>query len=261
MEYRTGCSGWSYEFWRGKIYDFREAPGNFLKIYSKLFDTVEIDSTFYAAQGPDTVNKWYSSVPEGFLFSPKMPRIITHEYRLENCEKDLDFFISNISLLREKLGMTLIQLPPDFTYSIAILENFLETLPGDMKFAIEFRHPSWFRDDIYSLLKKFNITMAWPVLDYIRPPEAKTTRSLYIRFLGNKSLSKNMLGEIRINRRKEIDLWTEKILENSHGMDTIYIYANNHYEGFSPETLKYIRNRIGLSENVATLGERQKKLF
>jgi uncharacterized protein YecE (DUF72 family) len=261
MKYRTGCSGWSYDFWRGKIYDFREAPGNFLKIYSKLFDTVEIDSTFYAAQGPDTVNKWYSSVPDDFVFSPKMPRKITHELKLQNCEVDLGFFLRNISLLREKLGMTLIQLPPDFACSVGVLENFIETLPEDMKFAVEFRHSSWFRDDVYSLLKKFNITMAWPVLDYIRPPEVRTASNLYVRFLGNKSLTKDMLGETRINRHKEIDIWTEKIIENSFGMDTVYIYANNHYEGFSPVTLKYIRNRLGLSENIATLGDRQKKLF
>ena len=261
MDYRTGCSGWSYDFWRGKLYDFQEMPSNFLKIYSKIFDTVEIDSTFYAAQGSETVNKWYNSVPDNFLFSPKMPRKITHENKLQNCENDLEFFLGNISLLREKLGTVLIQLPPYFTYSMESLENFIEMLPGNIKFAIEFRHTSWYRPEVYSLLQKFRITFAWPVLDYIKPPEIKTTDNLYIRFLGNKSLKKNQLGEIRLNRREEIDKWVKKILNNVNGVDTVFIYANNHYEGFSPDTLRYIRKELKLPDTGAMLADRQKRLF
>ena len=75
MIYRTGCSGWSYDFWKGKIYDYSESPSNYLRDYARIFDTVEIDSTFYAAQNQETVEKWASSVPENFLFSPKMPRL------------------------------------------------------------------------------------------------------------------------------------------------------------------------------------------
>ena len=261
MEFRTGCSGWSYDFWKGKVYGLSETPNNFLKIYSKLFDTVEIDSTFYAAQGADTVNKWYDSVPDNFIFSPKMPKKITHDDRLQNCEDDFDFFLKNILLLREKLGIILIQLPPDFVYNLEIIENFIEMLPQGIKFAVEFRHISWFKNETFSLLKKYGVTMAWPVLDYIRPPLIKTTENLYVRFLGNKDLKKDQLGEIRINRHEEIRNWVGNIIKSDYGIKTAFIYANNHYEGFSPATLKYIRNELGLPDNAKMLADRQKKLF
>ena len=202
-----------------------------------------------------------STVPSFSRSNEIFPRKITHENKLQNCERDLEFFLGNISLLREKLGTVLIQLPPDFTYSMESLENFIEMLPENIKFAVEFRHTSWYRPEVYSLLQKFRITFAWPVLDYIKPPEIKTTDNLYIRFLGNKSLKKNQLGEIRLNRHEEIDTWVKKILNNVNGMDTVFIYANNHYEGLSPDTLKYIRNKLKLPDTGAMLADRQKKLF
>lgn len=261
MEFRIGCSGWSYDFWKGKVYNFQESQNNFLKIYSKLFDTVEIDSTFYAAQGAETVKKWYDSVPKNFIFSPKMPKKITHDDRLQNCKTDLNFFLKNTLLLKEKLGIILIQLPPDFVYNLAILEDFIEMLPQDIEFAIEFRHTSWFRNEIYSLLANYGITMAWPVLDYIKPPFIKTTENLYVRFLGNKDLKKDQLGEIRINRHEEIRNRVSDIIKSGYGIKTAFIYANNHYEGFSPETLKYIRKELGLPDHVMMLADKQKRLF
>ncbi|WP_337860514.1 DUF72 domain-containing protein [Ferroplasma sp.] len=260
MIYRTGCSGWSYDFWKGKIYNYSEDHSFYLKDYSRIFDTVEIDSTFYAPQGKETVKKWYDSVPENFLFSPKMPMKITHEDRLVNCKEDLNYFIKNISILDKKLGFILIQLPPDFTYNIAVLENFIELLPSTISYAMEFRHSSWFRNEVYQILKKFKITMAWPVLDYIKTPEIKTTENLYIRFLGNKSLSKKDLGEIRLNRRKEIIDYVNRI-KNNQVTGNVFIYANNHYEGLSPDTIKFIRQQLGLSMPPSMVMDRQKKLF
>jgi uncharacterized protein YecE (DUF72 family) len=260
MIYRTGCSGWSYDFWKGKIYNYSEDPACYLKDYSKIFDTVEIDSTFYAPQGKDTVRKWRDSVPDNFLFSPKMPKKITHEKRLENCQEDVDYFIENISVLDNHIGCVLIQLPPDLIYNIAVLEKFIELLPSDICYAMEFRHSSWFRNDVYNMLEKHNITMAWPVLDYIKTPEVKTTENLYVRFLGNKSLTKKDLGEIRINRHPEIMQWVKNIKENPVN-GTVFVYANNHYEGFSPNTVIFARQQLGLSMPPSMLMDRQKKLF
>ncbi len=261
MIYRTGCSGWSYDFWKGKIYDYSESPSNYLRDYARIFDTVEIDSTFYAAQNSETVEKWASSVPESFLFSPKMPRKITHESRLERCEDDLAYFMKNISLLNNRLGTVLIQLPPDFPINTGVLENFIELLPNNIKYAIEFRHPSWFIDEVYGILRKSGITMVWSVLDYIKTPEIKTTENLYVRFLGNKSLEKKDLGEIRINRHREIEQWIGKIKKQDSGQGTVFIYANNHYEGLSPDTIKFIRQELGLPASGNMLMDRQKKLF
>ena len=261
MIYRTGCSGWSYDFWKGKIYDYSESPSHYLSVYAKIFDTVEIDSTFYAAQNHATVEKWAASVPDNFLFSPKMPRKITHEARLEKCDDDLDYFMKNISILNSKLGAVLIQLPPDFTLNCGVLENFIGILPSSIKYAVEFRHPSWFTDEIYRLLRKHRITMAWSVLDYIKTPEIKTTGDIYVRFLGNKSLSKKDLGEIRINRHDEIKRWVDRIKRQDAGNGTIFIYANNHYEGLSPDTIKFIRHELGLSIPDSMIMDRQKKLF
>ena len=261
MIYRTGCSGWSYEFWRGKIYNYSEPPSNFLNVYSRIFDTVEIDSTFSAAQGQETVKKWYNSVPDNFLFSPKMPRKITHEEKLVKCEDDLVYFIKNISILGEKLGIILVQLPPNFTFNLTVLESFLEMLPNVIKYAVEFRHISWFRKEVYDMLKKYNVIMVWSVIDYLKTPEIKTTENLYVRFLGNKSLTKKELGELRINRHSEVIQWVERIKNHDSGNGTAFIYANNHYEGLSPDTIKFVRYRLGMPAPPPMVVDRQKKLF
>ncbi len=261
MIYRTGCSGWSYNFWKGKIYDYSESPSNYLTDYAKIFDTVEIDSTFYAAKNQATVKKWASSVPDNFLFSPKMPRKITHDYRLEKCDDDLSYFIKNISILSGRLGIVLIQLPPDFSLNCSVLENFIGTLPSGIRYAVEFRHSSWFREDVYEILRKHKITMVWPVLDYIKIPEITTTENIYVRFLGNKSLPKKELGEIRINRHSEIKQWIDRIKRHNSGNGTIFIYANNHYEGLSPDTIKFIRQELGMPVPGQMIMDRQKKLF
>jgi uncharacterized protein YecE (DUF72 family) len=103
--------------------------------------------------------------------------------------------------------------------------------------------------------------MAWSVLDYIKTPEIKTSNDIYVRFLGNKSLSKKDLGEIRINRHDEIKYWVERIKRQDSGNGTIFIYANNHYEGLSPYSIKFIRQELGLSIPDSMIMDRQKKLF
>jgi uncharacterized protein YecE (DUF72 family) len=129
---RIGTMGWSYDFWVGSLYPTRTKSNDYLAEYSKHFDTVEADSTFYRVPSKNTVRNWKERATDGFVFAAKFPRAITHGRSLMGEEGKLDAFMSNISLLGEKLGPLLIQLPPSFKpKEYEILKEFLAALPND----------------------------------------------------------------------------------------------------------------------------------
>jgi len=147
MSLMLGTSGWSYDEWVGPFYD--KKSGMFTS-YSKVFGTTEINSTFYSHPTERLVTGWARTAPPGFIFASKLPQVITHDKWLrleEGVEEDLWKYIHLMQPLGEKLGPILIQLRPMFNYdsNIGDLENFLEILPRNQEWAIEFRHESWLR--------------------------------------------------------------------------------------------------------------------
>ena len=145
----VGCQGWNYDDWTtkaggaGVFYPRGTRSGKMLAFYSQIFDTIEVDSTFYAIPSASSVEGWYKKTPAGFTFSLKMPQEITHEHALrESSFEILDEFCERITNLREKLGVVLVQLAPQFEASKENAQNlrkFLERLPKEIRFAIEFR--------------------------------------------------------------------------------------------------------------------------
>ena len=189
---RIGTSGWSYSDWEGVFY--KPGESKFQK-YCRVFDTVEIDSTFYSYPDPEIVEGLAKSSPEGFIFSAKIPSLITHDKRLDlnkGVEKDLGRFIEIIDPLRRsgKLGALLIQLPPKFTYhNRGTLRRFLEILPKDIRFAVEFRDPSLLKEDVLDILSRYDV--AYTIVDEpLLPPEVHvTTEELaYVRWHGKGCL-------------------------------------------------------------------------
>ncbi|MBS7619492.1 DUF72 domain-containing protein [Candidatus Bathyarchaeota archaeon] len=222
-----GTSGWSYDEWVGPFY--KDKKGMFSQ-YAEVFPTSEINSTFYSYPRKEVIRGLYRISPKEFIFAAKLPRLITHEKML-NLDKevrdDVYRFLDVMRLLREKLGPILIQLPPSFKYSeFGVLERFLEALPSNHRWAVEFRHASWMRDETWQMLKEHNVS--YTIVDEpLLPPEARLTADFaYFRWHGRGSrpwydynYSLEELGD-----------WVPKVKDAMTKVDTVYGYFNNHFK-------------------------------
>jgi uncharacterized protein YecE (DUF72 family) len=186
-----GTQGWNYQDWVGPFYPGGTRPADYLTVYARAFDTVEVDSTFYAVPAASTVRSWAQRTPSGFLFALKMPREVTHENGLRDEHGTIELFFERAAELGEKLGPTLVQLPPTFEVSeLPALVNFLARLPRDRRVAIEFRHRSWMHDGVFALLREHNVALALVEGRWIqrRPmlalAERPTADFAYIRWIG-----------------------------------------------------------------------------
>lgn len=151
-----GTSGFSYTEWRPTFYPQDLSPKAFLAFYAKHFDTTEINNTFYRLPTPKLTEGWYSEVPESFLFTLKLSQKITHIRRLREVDDEMEFFLKSAARLKEKLGTILVQLPPNMKKDVERLGGFLEKFASRGRMAFEFRHDSWFSDDVYELLSQHN---------------------------------------------------------------------------------------------------------
>ncbi len=269
-ELRIGCSGWSYKTWVGPFYPPGTKPGEYLKLYSRVFDTVEIDSTFYSAPADFIVRKWLDATPDGFIFCPKMPGQITHENKLENVDVILEKFLNTMRKLKPKLGTILIQMPPSFSCDTGLdaLRDFLPLLPDDLEFAIEFRHDSLFNDTIYNMLRDHNVTLAWTEIPMAKNPAVSTTKHVYLRLVGDRSIKESEFGSIQREKSSEINHWAGILDKRRDDIEKAYVYSNNHFQGFGPATANIMYRTLGLEERKFTRIQdyinsesRQKTLF
>lgn len=245
-EIRLGTQGWSYPDWVGAFYPPGSKPADYLGFYSQVFDTVELDTTFYSTPRQALVRSWAENTPENFLFTAKLPQVITHEKHLANSEKELDEFVSAMRLLGPKLGALLIQCPPNLHYEERpALEAFLPLLPRDVSFAIEFRHRSWLRDDVLELLRQYNV--AWTIIDlYYMPRLLHLTADIaYVRWLGDRRQI-SVFDHIQIDRGEQMHAWAEQLQEIAPRLRRILGFYNNHYAGHSPASVNQMKGLLGL---------------
>ena len=230
-----GTSGWSYKEWVGPFY---EDEKKMFSYYARFFNTVEINSTFYRYPSRSTIYGLNRTSPSGFIFSAKLPRLITHEKKLnakENIKKELMRFLELLEPLSAsgKLGCILVQLPPRFTYDrdVGKLEKFLEMIPGDYEFAIEFRNSSWMKKETWRMLKEYNV--AYCVVDEPSlPPEVHITADFaYFRWHGR---SRRPWYNYRYSEG-ELKEWVPKLREAERKVKKIYGYFNNHFHGYAVE--------------------------
>lgn len=249
-ELRIGCSGWSYRAWVGPFYPPGTKLRDFLKLYSRVFETVEIDSTFYSTPADFVVRKWLDSTPDDFIFCPKMPGQITHDNKLKNVDVILEKFLGTMRKLKPKLGTILIQMPPSFSYDAGLddLKDFLSLLPNDLEFAIEFRHDSLFNDTIYNMLGDHNVTLAWSEIPMAKNPAVSTTRQAYLRLVGDRSIKESEFGSIQREKSSEINHWAGILQERGDNIEKAYVYSNNHFQGFGPATANMMYRTLGLEE-------------
>ncbi|MET0218078.1 MAG: DUF72 domain-containing protein [Burkholderiales bacterium] len=153
MEMLAGTSGFSYKEWLGHFYPEKLPAAEMLRYYAGHFPTVEINNTFYRMPAEAMLARWSEEVPEGFAFTLKAPRRITHEKRLREAESDVAEFLRRAGALGDRLGVILFQLPPYLRKDVSRLQAFLALLPPDKRFAFEFRHASWQDDEVYEALR------------------------------------------------------------------------------------------------------------
>ena len=157
----VGTSGYSYKQWKGNFYPEKLPDREMLPFYAKQFSTVEINHSFYRMPTETSLLNWAKSVPEGFRFALKANQQITHIHRLRDCESTLKRFLEVASILNDvdHLGPILIQLPPTFKFDRPLLEDFLALRPPAFLFAFEVRHPSWYTDETYAVLRQHNTAL------------------------------------------------------------------------------------------------------
>lgn len=238
---RVGTSGWSYGHWRGVLYPPEAKPAEFFGHYARVFQTAEINSSFYHAPRAETFRKWATAAPEGFVFAVKAHRSVTHEGRLEGVETKWHAYVSNALELGGKLGPLLVQLPPSLRCRTELLEGFLDQHRrafGDAaRLVFEFRHASWFEGDAAELLRRHGAAMA--IADSSRYPRAPLECAgpfAYMRFHGPGALFASSYSEEQLRE------WAQRIREwLAEGMD-VYAYFNNDAEGCA------VRNALRLRE-------------
>jgi uncharacterized protein YecE (DUF72 family) len=159
MNIHVGTSGWSYKEWKGSFYPSKLPADEMLSFYASHFSTVEVNNSFYRIPTEAVLTTWAAQVPEGFRFVIKASRRITHNSRLADQDGSLAYFLRAVNPLAEHLGPTLFQLPPTFKKDASRLAGFLSRLPHRWPAAMEFRHPSWFDDEVYQLLRARDVPL------------------------------------------------------------------------------------------------------
>lgn len=226
MKFYFGCSGYFYWHWKGKFYPENMEPRDFFDFYQRKFDTVEINSSFYNFPKDETVKKWYKQAREGFVYSVKVNRMITHMKKFVGTENLVKDFYKVAKILEEKLACVLFQLPPSLKFDLKKLEKILGQLNSEFKNVMEFRHKSWWNQEVKERLKENNVSFC--VVSAKNLPEnfVKTSKIVYVRFHGKEWYRYSYSN-------KELKAWADEILKGKAKEN--YIYFNNDFNAYAPE--------------------------
>jgi uncharacterized protein YecE (DUF72 family) len=226
---RIGCSGWSYRDWKGKLYPSRLPSGRWLERYAEVFDTVEVNATFYRLPKRSTVEGWVEQTPDGFLFAVKGSRYLTHMRRLRDTGRGVSRFWEPLEPLREaeRLGPVLWQLPESFQRDDEVLANFLGALPA-ARHCFEFRHPSWFAVAVRRLLEERGASLA--IGHDARRPLPLPSPAGPIAYL---RLHYGARGRDGNYSSSELDGWRRRIAA-WRARREVFVYLNNDWRGYAP---------------------------
>ena len=252
--YWIGCSGWAYADWVGPFYPPGTPPGDYLSRYARVFRVVEVDSSFYRPPGRFLVQRWAERTPEGFRFALKVPRDVTHTEESTSAPNVLAGFLESLEPLRSrgKLGPVVLQFPASFraTRGQDRLERLLAAVPREYALAVELRHSSWWTPTTRTLLEARRAALVWSVVPDARPPPWVTGDFLYVRFIGDRALTR--FDRLQREGRPEIVAMRTLLESEGRPLDTVFAFANNHFMGFGPATAALIAEVLG--EPVPDLG-------
>ena len=219
----VGTSGYNFPEWKGSFYPPKLPSKKWLEYYAQQLGTVEINYTFYRTPSAKTVAGWDAATPEGFTFVLKAPQRMTHFARLKNIDEPLRYFCDVVRKLNTKLGSVLFQLPPNFKKDIERLGSLLTQFPSDVRAACEFRHASWWSDDVYELLRSTNTALCVADTEEGTTPLVATANFGYVR-LRDAGYTSEALGE-----------WVTKIQALGSAWTDAYIFFKHEEKGVGPK--------------------------
>ena len=260
VDWHLGTIGFTYPEWKGSFYPAGLPANQSLTYYSKIFNAVEINTTFYGPQSPAQIQRWAVSTPPDFRFCLKAPRRITHDLRLQNTESEMRVFIESSAALGDKLGAVLLQLPPSFKVDERpALERFLPGLPKGPRYAVEFRHTSWHVPQTADLLRQYGV--CWIATDYEDLPVEinLTTDFLYVRWIGKHGVIPHPGHEV-LDRTEHLQSWVQRIQAVANEIHTVFGFFDNDYAGHAPATLNRLKSILGLPVT-SSPAEEQGRLF
>jgi len=236
----VGCSGWVYKHWRGIFYPDGLPQRRWFERYAEEFDTVEINASFYRAPPASTFDGWREKAPPGFRYAVKVNRFITHMKKLLDCEAELERFVGLARLLGNRLGPLLFQLPPSLHKNVERLDAFLARLPHDLEQVVEFRHKSWYDEDVLRVLDRHGVGFVAHDLKGLVSPRWASGRTAYVRFHGTA-------GKYHGRYPDEALLeWTDWLVEQKGHGRSAWAYFNNDIHGHSIEDARTLKSMIGL---------------
>ncbi len=222
MEVRVGTSGWNYPEWKGSFYPETIKPAAMLPFYAGRFSTVEVNNTFYRMPTATVVEGWAAAVPPAFTFVLKAPQRITHFARLRDVDEPLRFFCDTARLLGARLGPLLFQLPPNFRADTGRLADVLARLPADVRAAFEFRHASWFTDEVYARLASRNAALCVVDAEEGATPAIATADWGYLRLRAAGYDDQALRG------------WVETIRRVGAGWRDAFVFFKHEEQGTGP---------------------------
>ncbi len=246
----VGCAGWDYKDWIGPFYPKKLKREDHLNFYSKIFNIVEINNTFYNVPYNGAVQNWYEWVPDNFRFTIKVWQNITHQKENIDNESFIDLFFSRMKPLEPKISGYLWQFPPRFKHSTdhaSQLRRALEISPTSVKHFIEFRNNSWFSpDNLKPFLINSKISFVTPYMERVKPYYYPDQANYYIRLIGDHTLTvfnqiQRDQTEIMIDVHKNLN-----VLQKKPKVKEIIVIFNNNFRGFSPEDANTLKKEMGL---------------
>jgi uncharacterized protein YecE (DUF72 family) len=234
---RIGCSGWQYRHWRGAFYPEKLAQHGWLAYYAARFNTVEINNTFYRLPEAAAFDKWRIGVPPGFVYAVKASRFLTHMKKLKDPQEPVDRLLERAASLQRALGPVLFQLPPRWPLNIERLRTFLETLPSRYRYAIEFREPGWYVDEVLALLERHHVALCLHDMSGSSSGRISVGPFVYVRFHGVEKYSGSYSD-------RSLDEWADWLSAEMRNGRPVYAYFNNDIGGHAPRDAVRLRERL-----------------
>jgi uncharacterized protein YecE (DUF72 family) len=223
----VGCSGWVYKDWRGIVYPPELPQRRWFEHYASLFDSVEINNTFYRLPPPSMVEGWAAQAPPGFTYALKLGQFGSHRMKLRDAASWLPNHMVRVALLGDAAGPTLVQLPPRWRRNAERLDEFLSVAPRTTRWAVELRDRSWLHDDVFDVLARHHAALC--VHDLLEDhPFVLTTDWTYVRFHGPDALVRKYYGAYGYRRLRR---WSARLTELLDAGRDVYCYFNNDWEG------------------------------
>jgi uncharacterized protein YecE (DUF72 family) len=239
MSVRIGTSGWVYNHWRGILYPADLPPRDWFVAYAAVFDTVEINNSFYRLPKAATFAAWRDQTPPGFLYAVKASRFLTHMKKLKDPEEPLRRFFERADQLGPALGPVLYQLPPHWQVNLERFAHFLAALPKGYQHVVEFRDASWLVEAVFELMEQHQVAHCIHDMQPLKIPLRLTAPTVYVRFHGTSMYS----GDYP---RERLEIWAQRLAEWTSEGRSIYVYFNNDIGGYAIHNARTLRELLEL---------------